>query len=180
MIKKLILIIFIFSFGQLTESQINYNNKKFLKEVNQWSNGGVAEAIPSNDKNTLHGRFFTIKKDFELKGYAFVGRVNSCRSQGCSIAPSSEEDSFEFFDYFSIFDLDGKISEIVIYDYQATHGEEVTSKNWLQQFVGYNGSVNLEVGKNIDAISGATTSTYSLVENVKQVAEQFKDAVGRK
>jgi len=47
---------------------------------------------------------------------------------------------------------------VKIYNYQASYGQEVTSSNWLKQFKNYTGKEELIVGRNIDAISGATIS----------------------
>lgn len=73
----------------------------------------------------------------------------------------------EYFDYFILFDSECAIKLTRIYNYAATHGHEVAAKGWLKQFAGYNGTDTLEVGKNIDAISGATISVYSITEDVQ-------------
>ncbi len=41
------------------------------------------------------------------------------------------------------------------------------AKGWLKQFTGYDGSDTLEVGKNVDAISGATISVYGITLDVQ-------------
>ena len=42
----------------------------------------------------------------------------------------------------------------------------MTAKGWLKQFTGYNGTSQLEVNKNVDAISGATVSVYAITDDV--------------
>jgi hypothetical protein len=56
---------------------------------------------------------------------------------------------------------------VKIFNYAATHGHEVSAKGWLKQFAGYNGSDTLQVGKNVDAISGATISVYGITLDVQ-------------
>jgi len=55
-----------------------------------------------------------------------------------------------------------------VFNYQATHGQEVSAKGWLRQFDGYDGSTVLKVGKDIDAISGATISVYGITRDVQE------------
>lgn len=50
----------------------------------------------------------------------------------------------------------------------ATHGHEVSAKGWLKQFIGYNGNESLQVGKNVDAIIGATISVYGITRDIKE------------
>ncbi len=51
----------------------------------------------------------------------------------------------------------------------ATHGQEITARGWLKQFIGYNGSESLKVDKNIDTISGATISVYAITSDIKLI-----------
>ena len=55
-----------------------------------------------------------------------------------------------------------------VFNYAATHGQEVSVKRWLDQFAGHDGAEPLRVGKEIDAISGATISVYALVADVQE------------
>ncbi|MFO7723182.1 MAG: hypothetical protein R6V49_08180 [Bacteroidales bacterium] len=41
-----------------------------------------------------------------------------------------------------------------------------TAKRWLRQFIGYNGTSELVVGKNEDAISGATVSVQGITADI--------------
>lgn len=170
--RKILTLSFILTLYLCAQSQVKYNNKSFLKEVSLWCNGGVLEALPAIESD-LQGKFFSIRENGVAKGLAYVGRVNSCRSNGCSIA-STPSGNFEYFDYYAIFDLNFAVRKISVFNYQATHGQEVTAKSWLKQFIGYNGSDRLDVGKNIDAISGATISTTSLTQNIQDVVNRLK------
>jgi Na+-translocating ferredoxin:NAD+ oxidoreductase RnfG subunit len=55
-----------------------------------------------------------------------------------------------------------------VFNYAATHGQEVAIRKWLDQFSGYDGGKPLRVGKEIDAISGATISVYAIVADVSE------------
>jgi len=66
-----------------------------------------------------------------------------------------------------------------VYNYQATHGQEVTNKGWLKQFQGYDGSRSLTVGKSIDAISGATVSVLGITNDVQEKTRLLKQIISQ-
>ena len=144
---------------------INYEHKSIKKELTKtWG-------IPENNielkelkgiKNIL-GKFFILP---EAK-FIYVGRVNSCRAGGCSTERSNNGES-EFFDYFILFDKNANVKAVKVFNYAATHGYEVSSKGWLKQFVGYTTGQNLDVGKDVDTISGATISVYAITHDIKE------------
>lgn len=144
--------------------------------MNRISNPVLLEMKIQNDNISpnIDGRFFRVGEESDpgpVK-HAFVGRVNSCRSGGCSseLKPCPSE-AFEYFDYFVLFDFAGQVLKVSVFNYRATHGQEITIKGWLKQFQGYNGVKDLVVGKDIDTISGATISVYGITENVQDVTK---------
>ena len=115
----------------------------------------------------INGKYFMITGDAgsEYK-YIYVGRVNSCRAGGCSISNDIPlEGSSEYFDYYILFDSEKVVREVKVFNYQATHGYEITSRGWLKQFRGHKDQ-QLQVGKDIDAISGATISVYAITRDI--------------
>lgn len=116
----------------------------------------------------INGKYFHVRNGEKLFYTVYIGRVNSCRTGGCSSPQAEHKDSeFEFFDYFILFDPKGKIVSVRVFNYEATHGHEVTIKGWLKQFYGYDGTKNLRVGKEVDSISGATISVYGIVNDIR-------------
>jgi hypothetical protein len=117
------------------------------------------------DKNTI---LYKIVQNNELIGWAYTRRVLSCRNGGCDGPNSASEVnvSHEYFDYYALLNSQYSILEIKVYNYAATHGQEICSKAWLKQFKGYDGSKNLRYGKDIDAISGATISGIAMTEDI--------------
>lgn len=124
----------------------------------------------------VSGSFYYLKNNEVLQGYLYVGRVNSCRSGGCSINQEDYDLSFEFFDYFIITDSLKSIKRVKIFNYQATQGHEVMSIGWLKQFVGYNGDQKLRYGKEIEAISGATVSAKTLNADLQSIIQLLKES----
>lgn len=122
-------------------------------------------------KTQVNGKFFTLMCKGGNKFLAYVGRVNSCRAGGCSTQMIFElEGEYEYFDYFILFDLEKRVTAVRVYNYEATHGQEIMVKGWLNQFIGYDGTKKLRVGKEIDSISGATISANGITADVQQKA----------
>lgn len=112
----------------------------------------------------IYGDYYVAKTIVPF--YVYVGRVNCCRAGGCDI--SNEKAGFEYFDYAIFFDLKGLVTKVKVFDYQATHGQEVCAPGWLKQFRHYDGQDELSVGKTIDAISGATISAIALTNDIAE------------
>lgn len=109
-----------------------------------------------------------ISNDQEL-GLIYNGRINSCRSGGCSVNLSEDAISYEYFDYLLFTNTNGKVLWVKIYNYQATQGHEVMSRGWLNQFKGINSGTALEFGRDIETISGATVSASALTKDIQNV-----------
>lgn len=175
MIRLLIISLYSLVFViQTDQPAINYNHKRVYKELEKtWGmeTPTLKELeIPESllEGNSIQGKYFRIINNNVSQHFIYIGRVNSCRAGGCSI--SFEEDFIaesEYFDYFIVFDDSKTVQQVRVFNYQATHGQEVSAKGWLKQFEGYNTSATLEVGKNVDAIAGATISVYSITEDVQ-------------
>ena len=165
-----------FSFAQ----QINYQPKSLKKDIQKiWDKDEITLMeikIPDSLYNDIlldKGKIFSAIDNESKIGFAYVGRIYSCRSGGCGMddAPVeliSIDEDFEYFDYFILFDKTLSVKKIRVYNYQATHGHEVSGKGWLKQFIGYQGEEKLEYGKNIDSISGATISANAITYNVQE------------
>jgi len=165
---------------------IDYNPKILEKEIEKvWGyKSFVKEEILIPDSiigPKMNGKFFAINSENPnaQNKFAFIGRVNSCRVGGCSISGEAAGNAeSEYFDYFILLDSTAKVELVKVFNYQATHGQEVTAKGWLKQFNGFDGTTNLEVGKNIDAISGATISVYAITCDVQIKTLLLKRLIG--
>ncbi|MCK5468004.1 MAG: FMN-binding protein, partial [Cyclobacteriaceae bacterium] len=158
---------------------INYNPKSLKKDLRKlWEKDDI-ELLEINVPDSLYndilldkGRIYHTYSGGENFGFAYIGRIYSCRSGGCGIDGGQDElsfdEDFEYFDYYIIFNTSMAVEKIRVYNYQATHGHEIGGKGWLKQFIGYTGESKLEYGKNIDAISGATISANAITYNVQE------------
>ncbi len=127
---------------------------------------GKISGIPVKD---LRGDFFLIRSGEKNYGILYRGKVFTCGALGCGI-PSTEETS-EYFEFFVIADIGGRILYTEITNYAATHGHEVSGRGWLRQFEGRDAKDSIIYGKNIDAISGATKSGTNLSREINLILE---------
>lgn len=128
--------------------------------------------IDAPTKYNIAGKFYKI--DFQGENsikYVYSGRVNTNRGSNKS---STNND---FFDYFIFYNPEFTVLKVKIYNMQSSHGEGVASAGWLKQFVGYNGKKMLAVGKNIDAIAGATISTNNLTFDIQSKTKILSEMV---
>ena len=165
------LFFFVQGYGQ---TNIDFHNKRLNKELAKEGISHCEKLVKMKNSSmkdniiNLDGQFFKLPPECVLNGgYLYVGRVNCCRAGGCSRTSNmSFSGHSEFFDYFIVFGNDKTVRKVKVFNYQATHGYEITSKGWLKQFIGYKADDQLEVEKNIDAISGATVSVYAITRDV--------------
>lgn len=155
---------------------INYSHKSLYKELSKSTKLDSIKLleIVNADSVFCNGKFFEIldRSNTCQIGYIYIGRVNTCRSGGCSVqAKSNVSGQSEYFDYYIFFEKDLSVSLVKVFNYQASHGQEVTSSGWLRQFKGYNHQKNLNIGKDIDAISGATISVYSITADIEHITQ---------
>ncbi len=183
---KVVLTISAILFCSISFSQkdIKYQNRALARSLQKQGISSYSEireiGIPDSvaDSHNIQGKFFKNQSNRETNSvtYIYIGRVNSCRAGGCSISNNQATDlKSEYFDYFILFDNNKTVTMVKVFNYQATHGQEVTAKGWLKQFAGYDGSEKLEVDKNIDSISGATISVYAIVLDIELKTEILKN-----
>jgi hypothetical protein len=122
------------------------------------------------------GKNFILKSGNEILGYLFVRRTKGCVIGGCSNSGEqafSKEligERYEHFDYMLILNKDLSVKKVKILVYDGEYGYEVGSKLWLRQFIGYSGG-NLEYGRDIQALSGATISAQSITDDIQLMHE---------
>lgn len=177
-LKITILLVLIFSSMSYGQTEIKYQNKSLIKilqrnginSFSQLSEINIADSL--KQQYSVNGKFYKANIDSNKFKYVYIGRVNSCRAGGCSVSGHAQVDiEYEYFDVFVLFDMDKSVQLIKVFNYQATHGYEISAKGWLKQFVGYDGSTPLQVNNNIDAISGATVSVYAITNEIEIKSE---------
>lgn len=158
--------------------EIDFRPKQLNREIERVS--GCSNPLfdlmkPDSACPVVTGQYYAIGNSDPVK-YAYIGRVFTCRAEGCCVSATSVSgEKTEFFDYFILFDQDVSVISVQIYNYEATHGQEITVRGWLKQFTGFHAGKELVVGKNVDAIAGATISVNSITDDIAEKAKELKD-----
>ena len=172
MIRLVLIILFFNQLGVFGQDDIEYSPNALQRELAKEKIDELSEIDISNSQlfqMEIMGKFFSVK-NIGLQNsisYVYVGRVNSCRSGGCSLTNETEGSTFEYFDYFILYNSEGRVFKVKVFNYMATKGQEITARSWLKQFNGYDGSTTLHAGNDIDSISGATISVYAIINDVR-------------
>ncbi len=98
-------------------------------------------------------KLYAVKENDNLVGYITVSK-----------APSK----FNYFDFAVLLSTDVKILGVKILVYREDRGGEIASPRWLKQFKGKTVTSKLELGHDIQLISGATLSCRAATKGVKQ------------
>jgi len=97
-------------------------------------------------------------------------RVYLMKKQGSRIGylmSTSAKGKYEYFDYAIAYASDFKVLGLSILVYRSSHGAAISQKGWLSQFKGYSGE-KLTLGKDVDAIAGATISAAALLKDLER------------
>ena len=109
------------------------------------------------------GELYQIQFDNQTKAYLLLAEVAACNLGGCHrFEKSSKNGSFEYFDLMVITDESKNILSVEILDYFSEYGYQITSKKYLKKFINKNVCAFSHELDGIDAISGATISSYAL------------------
>jgi hypothetical protein len=163
------------SFG--VRPYLNAESAKVKKQLALFYGTDAVEllALPNSDRSKA--LFYRVENESVAVGYVYVGRVNSCRAGGCAVDKTVADDqTSEYFDYLAILDTAMVVQQVRIIDYKATHGMEISNKGWLKQFIGHNGQADYEVGKQVDAIAGATISVYAITNDINNLHVSFRQS----
>lgn len=172
-LTSILVICLVAAYAQLS---IDYRPKALLKALREsgLTDLSAIKEFVTSDSGYAHqpitGKFFQLENHGKCEyKYIYIGRVNSCRAGGCSIQQDELNTSgSEYFDYYILYDPNKTVRAIKVFNYQATHGHEITAQSWLRQFIGHERSVSLQVDKNIDGIAGATISVFAITFDVEQ------------
>lgn len=171
--KILTLIILVSISLSSVANELNMKPKMLKKELAKYWAIGSEQLSETNEFQSEfmgNGQFYKAIVNDSLIGYVYVGRVISCRTGGCSNeTDESTADNSEYFDVFMLISVNKTVNSVRVFNYQATHGQEICGKGWLNQFKKSPKNKNYEVGNNIDSISGATISVYALTHEVNKV-----------
>jgi Na+-translocating ferredoxin:NAD+ oxidoreductase RnfG subunit len=109
--------------------------------------------------------FWEIHRDGEVEGYALMDDVLGKQMP---------------ITFLVIFNKEGRITASRVLKYRERYGSGVRSKRWLRQFNERNFQSSFDVGKDIDAISGATISSNSVTRGIEKLTQLIAKLVVKK
>ena len=77
-------------------------------------------------------------------------------------------------EYIVALDLEGKVTDVAVMMMAEQRGKPISTRRFLSQFVGKTGADPIFVGKDIDAVSGATISSRASAFAVKKVVVLYE------
>lgn len=161
--RKILLLFLIFGLCTLAYStQLAGVDKHLLAELKRYGIDDAESLLrPIVSKKVNTGLFYELESKSSVVRYVYVGRVETARGA------QSVGTVADYLDYFILFDANKVVRKVKITKFQSNHGQTATSVGWLKQFVGYRSGKSLEVGREVDAISGATLTVNRLTFDIK-------------
>lgn len=169
MIRLTVLVLFV---GLTSTSQGSTFPKSIQKKINK----EVKKIFPIEDLT------MTKIEDFQFDTFKYqdiknvsLSRLNcSDKLMGYACFASSKGKN-DYFDYMVLLNENMEIKKVVVLMYRSTYGGEIMAKSWLKQFIGKVKGEEMEFGKDIDGISGATISAPSMAKGVKTVSVMMNE-----
>ncbi|MFH0756709.1 MAG: FMN-binding protein [Bacteroidota bacterium] len=147
-------------------------SKKELKAIRDYlCENPITKPLPIRE-NTLSNAEFVRPKDQ-------VFRIYNGEHPAGYILSTSAKGRYDYFDYCIVYSNELEIKGIVVIVYRSTHGAAISQRKWLSQFTGYKGGT-LQVGANIDALSGATISAHSITTDIQRCQQLIGQSLNKK
>ncbi len=80
----------------------------------------------------------------------------------------------EIIDYAAALAPDGKVRQIEVLEYRESHGYEIRSPKWRDQFKGKDATAKLRLNEDIYNISGATISCRHVADGIKRLLAAYE------
>lgn len=126
-----------------------------------------------------------IKKEIEkkcsqrfIKDFVYVWALKSPHGSKKVVIVDAVRAKSAFITMMTTIDSTNCIEKLDILDYKGDRGRRVDDSTWLAQFTGKHADSDFEIGKNIDAVTGATYSAAAIAKAAKRwtmLAQQIED-----
>jgi Na+-translocating ferredoxin:NAD+ oxidoreductase RnfG subunit len=151
----------------------------------------IKAMFPSVDKTTTEEKALTADQVKAVKGQ--LGDKWTLYPSGAKTEEMTENDNVKFYfgnkagkktgvavievqpgkwgpvKYIVALDLTGKVTDVAVMSYVEQRGRPISTKRFLNQFIGKTKKSPVQIGKDVDAISGATISSRASAFAVKKV-----------
>jgi hypothetical protein len=83
----------------------------------------------------------------------------------------------DLIDYAVALTAEGQVRQVEILEYREAYGGEVRNSHWRAQFVGRHHSDPIQIGQDIQNISGATLSCQHLTDGIRRLLSTYAIAI---
>lgn len=159
--RTIYILLSLLPFQLVASAQLSGFEKPLHAELKRLMAGSEYSLKTMTVKSLSNGAFYELESKKATIRYVYTGRVETSRSG------HGTEASADYLDYYILYNSDKVVQKIRIVKFQSSHGQAVTAPGWLKQFVGYHAKKSLEVGRDVDAVSGATQTVNKLLFDIK-------------
>ena len=152
-----------------------------LKPINDLLTSDIPEYNQFFDFNN---EVFALSSALEQEGIVCIRTNKSApfpnwkgKDTRASIYQNGNGNVYDPVKYSIVIGKDLKVKEVKVLEMRSDYGNEVQSKSWLNQFIGYDGR-SIEYGREIDGVSGATVTASGLTEDIEATYKGLKQLYG--
>lgn len=147
----------------ITENEIlkNFDPDTKIEIVKYSLNGIYITEIEKQAQQRFNADFVYIWKVIENDSLVAVALLDNVTGKSMPIT------------FLTIFSTGGEIIYTRVIKYRESIGGEIENVQWLEQFIGKNITNEFKVGREIDAISGATISVNAITRGIKKLTLLF-------
>jgi hypothetical protein len=107
----------------------------------------------------------------------FTGSLRAWKADDGSFFVDAVIGKHDLIDYAVALTVEGKVRQIEILEYREAYGGEVRNSHWRAQFVGRHHGDPVQVGQDIQSISGATLSCQHLTDGIRRLLSTYAIAI---
>lgn len=110
----------------------------------------------------------------------FAGAVRAWKSNSGYFLVDAVIGKHDLINYAVALTNDGKVRQVEILEYREAYGGEVRGEGWRKQFVGRSHADPVQIGRDIQNISGATLSCQHVTDGIRRLLALYAVAIAGK
>jgi|SRR5579862_2265230 len=119
-----------------------------------------------------------IERDSGVKVYA--GSLRAWKADDGYFFTDAVIGKHDLINYAVALSADGKVRQVEILEYREAYGGEVRNAGWRAQFVGRHHGDPLQIGQDIQNISGATLSCQHVTDGIRRLLSTYAIAIAKR
>jgi hypothetical protein len=116
-----------------------------------------------------------IERDSGVK--VFAGSLRGWKAEDGYFFVDAVIGKHDLIDYAVALSAEGQVRQVEILEYREAYGGEVRNAHWRSQFVGRHHGNPVQIGRDIQNISGATLSCQHLTDGIRRLLATYALAI---